>query len=118
MSIQSFMHNTCTITEENRTTSWWESIITDNVLYSNIKCSFFFQRLVEEPTQSTRNSTRWRVSVIVEPDKTNIKDWQKVVIHDTNMWDIINWVVENTKIYRHVNTGINQHIQFNIKETA
>jgi len=114
MALSNFTDKTITITEEVRTTVWWESSIVENVIYNNIPCAYFFERQVQEPTQSVREVQQWRVSVMIDPGSINTRMWMKAVITDPSLWTIITWIIENINLRRRVD-WTPDNIQFNLK---
>lgn len=109
-----FLNNTCDIVEKQTTMSWWEQVITDNLVYSWIKCHYYNNTPSLKETDSSLNTDTNSHKVIVEPNKTNIKKGMYITINDPELWTVWIFIIEWIKMNRLIDWS-NDSLQLKIK---
>jgi len=98
-----FYDKTCTIWRTSYVIVDWSEIMSHNVVYSDIPCSFW-----EERSAWFRDWTYAReqwyedLNVDLQPTYTNIRKWYNIDLSDS-IWSIWNYVVNNVHIYKKPN---------------
>ena len=94
--LSNFYDHTCTIYSETLTVSWWEQVLSENIIYNNIPCYFYNKnwniRVRELETEKQVSNIRCNIS----SDKSEVRIWQRVKINDPLIWNI--WVFEISDI--------------------
>lgn len=112
--LTNFLNNTLYIIEKQTTMSWWEQVITDNPIYTWIKCHYYSYTATLKATDSSLNTDKTQHKVIVEPDKTNIRKGMYITINDADLWEIGTFIIEWVKMNRLIDWS-NDSLELKIK---
>lgn len=86
--LEDFLQNTCNITRKIETNDNWIVKKTTQNIYSNIKCQIYAVSSWLNLTNIWENTPNNNWSIILEPNKTNIKLWDIIEITDSHFWTI------------------------------
>lgn len=105
-----FLNNTCTITSKTLINDNWVEKKTITTIYSNIACHIYNNWWDVEDTNISVNTKNINWTVILEPNKTNVRVWQYIQITDPALWTLWNYEIKTIKMNRLIN-GTNDSIQ-------
>lgn len=120
--IDTFLENTCTISNLTSTMSWWEAVYTEVVVYTAIPCKYFLKWSSSgyDSTKSAVNTSISDINCIIQPDKISVRKGMKIVVYedeeDYNLWIAIwSYTIESKRKLKKHNGDID-HIALILKE--
>lgn len=113
--LNDFLNNTCDIIETSVAIVSWEQIKTENTIYTWIPCHFYNQTWNVNETVVSENTILTKTRIIIEPDKTLVKEGMKVKIYDPDLWDIWTYQINDSPKMNRLSNWTNDSIQFSIK---
>ncbi len=114
MSLTNFLSQTADIIEKVKTIVWWEEVITNNTIYTWIKCYYYSYNASLDETDSSLNTDTAKYKVLLEPSKVLIKKDMHIIINDSDLWAVWNFIVEWVKMNR-LSDWSNDSLQLKIK---
>lgn len=86
--LEDFLKNTCNVTRLISTNDNWIITKTSQVIYTNILCQIYAVSSWLNLTNIWENTPNNNWSIILQPNKINIKLWDIIEIIDSRFWTI------------------------------
>ena len=108
--LQDFLNNTCTIKQITTTLVGWESVKTETAIYTNISCYYYRASARLDETNLAENTNLSSYKVILEANKTLVRQWMFIDVSDPDLWNIWKYKIDWVKVWRLID-GSRDHIE-------
>jgi len=100
MSLNRFLTQTCTISSVARVNNNWTQEATQTPVYTDIGCFLYQEKRTQQINSISTEEQVWDITLIVEPDKTNIEKNYRVVVTDPELWNLGEYIVAVVEKHR------------------
>lgn len=100
MSLKRFLNQTCKIYSVTRTNNKWTQETVKTLVYNNIKCFLYEEKRKQQVDSISSENQLGNIVLLLEPSKTSVKKSFRVVVDDTDLWNLWEYIVEVVEIHR------------------
>jgi len=112
--LNNFLNHTCDILETTVNIVSWQEVKTETVIYSWIPCHLYNQRWNLKDTASAENTALNNSRVLLESDKTLVKQGMKIIVSDPDLGELWTFQLDIIQMNR-FNWPANDSIQLSLK---
>jgi len=100
MSLNRFLTQTCTISSVSRVNNKWTQTPTKTPVYTDIPCFLYREKRKQQIDSISTEDQVGDITLIIEPDNTNIEKSYRVVVTDPDLWSLWEYIVAVVEKHR------------------
>lgn len=100
MSLNRFLTQTCTISSTSRVNNKWTQGVTKTPVFTDIPCFLYQEKRKQQIDSISTEDQVGDITLIIEPDKTNVQKSYRVAVTDPDLWDLGEYIVTVVEKHR------------------